>query len=114
MMLWAIAAMAVVIVVVIAVVILLAAVGTAGRRARGGSGPQREAEARVVDKRSQITGGGESRADQLYFATFQFPDGNRIELRVPVSEAGLLVVGDEGRLSWRGSDYVGFAREIMR
>ncbi len=114
MMMWVVAAIAVAILVVVAIPTVLAIVSASQRRARNLAAPRLEAEARVVDKRSLVTGGGQSPADQRYFVTFQLPDGNRFELRVPASESGLLVVGDEGRLSWRGTDYLGFAREIMR
>lgn len=74
------------------------------------SSTRAQAEARVVDKRVLTTGA----ADQHYYVTFQFPDGNRAELAVPASEAGFLVIGDEGLLDWQGTRYLGFAREILR
>lgn len=104
----------VVTVLVLAIPVVISMLRVARRHSRNRSVPHRDAEARVVDKRSQVTGGGQSPAEQLYFVTFQFPDGNRRELRVPASESGLLVVGDEGRLTWRGTDYLGFDREILR
>jgi hypothetical protein len=76
--------------------------------------PRLRADATVVDKRSEITGGGETRAVQHYFVTFQFPDGNRLELEVAGSESGMLTPGDTGSLDWQGSRYLGFAREILR
>lgn len=77
------------------------------------SSPRLQKEARVIDKRTQLMSIG-TRAPQRYFVTFQLPDGDRIELAVPTSQAGMLVVGDEGRLDWQGSRYLGFAREILR
>lgn len=109
----AIGLMVLVILALIAIPTVLAIVRVARRRSRERSSPELQAEARVVHKRSQLTGGPRD-AHQRYYVTFQFPDGNRLELEVPPSEAGILVVGDEGRLDWRGPRYLGFAREILR
>jgi len=76
--------------------------------------PRLLADATVVDKRGEITGGGESRAVQHYYVTFQFPDGSRLELEVAGSESGMLTPGDTGSLDWQGSRYLGFTREILR
>ena len=101
------------VVVLVGVPTVLAIIVALRRRRSYGSVSRMQAEARVVDKRSLIAGGGAS-VDQRYYVTFQFPDGNRVELAVPASEAGMLIVGDGGRLEWQGSSYLGFAREIMR
>ncbi len=112
--------MIIVVLVAIAAVLVLAAipgvlaiVRVARRWSRDRSATELQAEARVVDKRSQITHSGAT-AEQRYFVTFEFATGSRFELEVPPSESGMLVVGDEGRLDWRGTRYLGFAREILR
>jgi len=101
------------VVVLISIPAALAIILAVRRRRSDGSASRMQVEARVVDKRSLIARGGAS-VGQRDFVTFQFPDGNRVELAVPASEAGMLIVGDEGRLEWQGSSYLGFAREIMR
>jgi hypothetical protein len=105
LLLMTVAAVVVLVGIPIVVAIILAA--------RHRSSPLAQAEARVVDKRTLVTSAG-SATDQRYYVTFQFPDGNRVELAVPASEAGFLIVGDEGRLDWQGARYLGFAREILR
>jgi len=102
-----------VILIVIAIPTVLAIVRAGRRRSRDRAATELQAEARVVDKRSQITGSGTA-ADQRYYVTFQFATGGRLELEVSPSESGMLVVGDEGHLDWRGTRYLGFAREILR
>ena len=99
--------------VLAAIPAVLATIRVARRWRRDRSAPELQAEATVVDKRTQITRSGAA-AEQRYYATFQFPTGGRLELEVPASEAGMLVVGDAGRLDWRGTRYLGFAREILR
>jgi hypothetical protein len=74
--------------------------------------PLRKVEARVVDKRTELAGGRAD--DQRYYVTFEFPTGHRLELDVPGRESGVLVVGDQGTLAWKGPRYLGFAREVLR
>lgn len=102
--------------VVLLVLVVVGLIPTALRSLRwfrNRSAPELQSEARVVDKRTQLTRTG-GNPDQRYYVTFQFPTGARLELQVPPSEAGILVVGDAGRLDWRGTRYLGFTREILR
>ena len=46
-----------------------------------------------------------------YYVTFEVESGDRIELRVPSTEYGLLVEGDRGFLYFQGSLYQGFERK---
>ncbi len=74
--------------------------------------PLAKAEARVVDRRTRLTGGHSE--TQTYFVTFEFPTGQRLELEVSGRDSGVLVVGDQGTLAWQGPRYLGFAREVLR
>lgn len=47
-----------------------------------------------------------------YYVTFEVQSGDRIELRVPAKEYGMLVEGDRGNLIFQGTRYHGFDREI--
>ena len=49
-----------------------------------------------------------------YYVTFQFGDGDRMELLVSGSESGRLMEGDQGRLSFQGTRYLGVARKPGR
>lgn len=46
-----------------------------------------------------------------YFVTFEVESGDRMELQMDGCEFGLLVEGDEGKLSFQGTRYLGFERE---
>ncbi len=46
-----------------------------------------------------------------YFVTFEVESGDRMELQMDGSEFGLLVEGDEGKLTFQGTRYLGFERE---
>ena len=44
--------------------------------------------------------------------TFQVESGDRIELQVKGNEYGMLVEGDYGKLSFQGTRYLGFERQV--
>lgn len=100
---------------VAAVVFVAILIGKATQQRRiDATAARLRAEALVVDKRSEISGGGDRVTTQHYFVTFEFPDGNRVELSVSGAESGMLTPGDRGSLEWQGRRFVGFAREILR
>lgn len=80
-------------------------------------------EARVVTKRMNVSGmsGGHagstagmrmgSSARTRYFATFELEKGTRLELEVNDYEYGMLAEGDQGKLTFQGTRYLGFERE---
>jgi Protein of unknown function (DUF2500). len=84
------------------------------RASRIANTPERSAEATVLSKRVEVTGIDRGRTEQRHFATFQFPNGERVEFELTGHQFGLLAEADQGTLNWKGPRYVGFAREIMR
>lgn len=76
---------------------------------RDRSGPVITTPATVLGRRQMLLP-GTSTARTAYFATFGLPDGNRIELRVPLDQAGLILEGDRGLLTYQGV----FARRFER
>ena len=51
-----------------------------------------------------------SEVSTTYYATFQFESGDRLELAVPYSQAGYLIEGDRGMLTFQGTRFLGFER----
>jgi len=51
-----------------------------------------------------------SSSTTTYFTTFEVESGDRMELKVPDKEYGMLVEGDEGKLTFQGTRYKGFER----
>jgi outer membrane lipoprotein-sorting protein len=96
------------------VAIIFAVVKNAGRAAANNAAPEVSAVATVVDKRIETSGGGDMSVTQHHFVTFEQPGGERFELEAPAAEFGLLVVGDRGSVTMKGTQYLGFARELMR
>jgi len=79
--------------------------------------PLLESLATVVDKREEVHGaslqyGGTTLT--TYYVTFQLPDAQRLELTVLGPTSGQLVVGDTGQLTWQGTWFRGFQRQVLR
>ncbi|MBO1913429.1 DUF2500 domain-containing protein, partial [Microvirga sp. 3-52] len=47
-----------------------------------------------------------------YYVTFQFESGDRTEFSLNGSQYGMLAETDIGKLSFQGTRYLGFARNI--
>ena len=85
---------------------------------RNNHSPRLTVEATVVAKRQHTTrhhhGGVDDMhhvsTDTTYYATFQFESGDRLELRIPRDQIGYLVEGDQGKLTFQGTRFLGFAR----
>ena len=72
--------------------------------------PRITSPAKVVTKRTDIRGGGETRAYNDYYVTFELSSGERKEFEVKGEEFGQLVEGDVGEVEFQGTRYVGFSR----
>lgn len=114
--------------------IIWGVVGNARRAVRNNAAPEVAAVAEVVDKRVALSGGGTTRSAGLvgpdgsfaagtisstpihttHFVTFEQSGGTRFELEVPEYEYGMLVVGDSGTVTMKGTRYLGFQRELLR
>lgn len=69
--------------------------------------PRVTSEATVVTKRTKVWG---DHSHTVYFATFQFESGDRLELEIPHDRFGYLVEGDRGKLTFQGTRFLEFAR----
>ena len=91
---------------------------------RNNHSPRLTVEAMVVAKREDVThhqqaAGGDitgahgyvSHYDTTYYVTFQVESGDRIEFSVAGSEYGMLVEGDQGRLTFQGTRFLGFEKQ---
>ncbi|CAG7646972.1 DUF2500 domain-containing protein [Paenibacillus allorhizosphaerae] len=67
--------------------------------------------AEIVSKRTLVSGGsGDTSAHTTYYVTFQFDNGNRVELRVRGTDYGLMAEGDQGQLAYQGTRFLYFNR----
>ena len=85
---------------------------------KNNNSPRLSVDAKIVDKRSHTShhhhnhnGHMHTSSSTSYYVTFEVQSGDRMELKVPRSEFGLLVEGDEGVLSFQGTRYLGFERK---
>lgn len=46
-----------------------------------------------------------------YYTTFEVDSGDRMELKLPAKEYGMIVEGDQGQLSFQGTRFISFERE---
>ncbi len=105
----------VVLFITVVVALIISAVVKASRQsALNRAAPEVSAAAVVVDKRIETRGGGDMPVSQHHFVSFEQPGGERFELEVPANEFGLLVAGDRGSVTMKGTQYLGFARELLR
>lgn len=87
--------------------------------------PRLTVPAAVVAKRTNVThhhqanGGDASGAhgfhtttNTTYYVTFQVESGDRMEFHVSGSEYGMLAEGDSGRLTFQGTRYLSFERQL--
>ena len=89
---------------------------------RNNQSPRLTVPAVVVTKRTEISHhhanagdasgahGFHTTSATWYYVTFQVESGDRMELRVDGQEYGMLVGGDQGRLTFQGTRYQGFQR----
>lgn len=85
---------------------------------KNNNSPRLSVDAKIVDKRSHTShhhhnhnGHMHTSSSTSYYVTFEVQSGDRMELKVPRSEFGILVEGEEGVLSFQGTRYLGFERK---
>ena len=78
-------------------------------------------DARVISRRSDVRIRHHHHHDNMamshaisstdYFVTFEVESGDRMEFLMAGTEYGQLMEGDEGKLTFQGTRYLGFERE---
>lgn len=86
---------------------------------RNNDSPVLTVDATVVTKREEVhnyhhdTGTNNMHhmsSSSTYYVTFEVTSGDRMELKVPDTEYGMLVENDLGKLTFQGTRYLGFER----
>ena len=98
---------------------IVTAVKGIGEWNKNNHSPRLTVPAVVVAKRTNVShhhhGGANnhhhSHTSTSYYVTFQVESGDRMELHVTGQEYGMLVEGDNGKLSFQGTRYLGFERQ---
>lgn len=94
-------------------IIIFTIIKSIGTWSQNNQSPRVNANAKVVTKRTSVRGGGETHARSIYYVTFEFDSGDRLELHVNGQEYGQLVEGDYGELNFQGTRYLGFTRHPL-
>jgi len=99
-------------IIIIAMLIIMAigAVRRISQWMQNNNAPRTPVHARVVTKRAYTRGGARGYAATLYYITFEFLSGDRIEFHVPDREYGLIAENDDGILTFQGSRFISFKR----
>lgn len=83
------------------------------RWGRNNAEPLLTVHSRITSRRvkvSQSDSSSAGAAQSLYYVTFEVESGDRLEFKVNGEEYGMCAEGDEGRLSFKGTRYIGFER----
>ena len=97
---------------------IVTAVRGIGQWNKNNNSPRLTVPATVVAKRTNVTrhhhGGANGHhhhhTSTTYYVTFQVESGDRMEVEMAGSEYGRLVEGDNGKLTFQGTRYLGFER----
>jgi len=112
--------MSVVVPILIIGIFIVFAVKLAVRWTKNNNSPIVPVQAKIVAKRAEhsssymngdITGASGTMHHTSYYTTFEFINGERLEISVAGDEYGLLAEGDEGILSFQGTRFIGFERQ---
>lgn len=103
--------------VLVAAVIVVTIIRNLSQWNKNNHSPKLTVPATVVSKRTNMTthfcggkNGASCHTSTSYYATFQVGSGDRMELLLPGREYVLLAEGDQGRLSFQGTRFLGFER----
>ena len=106
------------IVIAVFAVVIIKGIGQWNRNNRS---PRLTVPATVVTKRANVShhshhagdvGAMHHTSSTSYYATFQVESGDRLELRVSGPEYGMLAEGDRGMLTFQGTRYLSFERDM--
>jgi hypothetical protein len=99
-------------------IILVRIIKGAAEWSNNNNSPRLTVDATVVTKREKHTRNNNIHNNMhhysgvsTYFTTFQVESGDRVELKIPEKEYGMLAEGDIGKLTFQGTRYVNFERE---
>ena len=101
-------------------VFVATAVKGIGEWSKNNNSPRLTVPATVVAKRTNVTrhrhggvnGHHHHHTSTTYYVTFQVESGDRMELHMDGCEYGLLIEGDTGKLTFQGTRYLGFERQL--
>lgn len=104
---------------------VLTAIRGVAQWSKNNASPRLTVAASVKSKRTRVTRhqhanagdatgahGFHTTSSTSYYVTFQVESGDRLELCVKGTEYGMLAEGDQGKLSFQGTRYLGFEHTL--
>ena len=79
-----------------------------GKWNKNNNSPELTVDAKIIARRTHVWG-DHSHTD--YYITFEVESGDRMELEIPDNQFGFLIEGDQGKLTFQGTRYLGFERQ---
>lgn len=73
-------------------------------------------EATIISKRESVSHhnhDGHITNSRTYYVGFEFVNGERIEFSIPGRRYGLMAEGDRGTLTFQGSRFISFERNVI-
>lgn len=99
-------------------IILISVISGIIQWGKNNQSPRLTVQTIVVTKRTEVSGGLRSDDDfhstpsSTYYVTFEVESGDRMELIVSGGEYGKIVEGDVGSLTFQGTRFIQFERNI--
>ncbi len=78
---------------------------------KNNNSPKLTVKAKVLDKRMSVWG---EHSHTSYFITFEVEGGDRLELQINDKDYGLTIEGDNGKLTFQGTKFISFIRELQK
>lgn len=100
---------------IVAVVILVSIIRAIATWHHNNQQPVLQESVRLVAKRFATSGSSSNSGGQVitrYYVTFEFLSGQRQEFSVRGRQYGMLAEGDKGVLTYQGTRYLGFERQL--
>ena len=105
----------------ILILIIIQMARAASNYKKNASSPILEQHAKVISKRSEVTGHSNMNSNSSfhntthtrYYVTFETDAGQRMELTVSGRDFGMLVEGDRGKLTYQGEWFKKFDRDMI-
>ncbi len=105
---------------IIIIGIIYSFVTMANQGIKNSQSPVLSVDAKVVAKRTNTTthmdnmndGINTSSSSTWYYATFEVESGDRMEFSIKGNDYGMLAEGDKGKLTFQGTRYLGFERQL--
>lgn len=83
---------------------------SARRHMKDSASPRLSVTAQAISRREEYHSRRDMHGWTQYFVTFEVESGDRMELEMQGEQYGMIVEGDQGRLTFQGTRFISFER----